>query len=114
MRIKLLFTKEEYEKLKQCKENGYRTVCSAISCGEIGCDPCPLNGLRIEEQLEYIKNRLEEESNLKPVQHGHWILCKNYFPDGTEAFVCSLCGHAEAVEEPYCNCGAKMDGEVEE
>lgn len=61
MRIELLFTKEDYEKLKQYKENGYGSGCSVMSCGEIGCDVCPLNGLLIDERLEYIKNHLEEE-----------------------------------------------------
>ena len=53
------------------------------------------------------------EADVEPVRHGHWMR-KSYFPDGTPAFVCSLCGRAEACEEPYCNCGAKMDGKENE
>ncbi len=66
----------------------------------------------LEKLFNEYFSKIEEENNLEPVKHGHWILCKNYFPDGTEAFVCSLCGRAEAVEEPYCNCGAKMDEKI--
>lgn len=120
MRIKLLFTKEDYEKLKQCKENGYRSGCSVMSCGGIGCDVCPLSGLLIDERLEYVKNRLEEENNLEPVRHGKWIMDKKW---GTA--ICSECKFE--IEDDYfwragdfrpwegCPiCRSKMDGEVEE
>ena len=26
-------------------------------------------------------------------------------------WLCSVCGRYEPTEEPYCNCGAKMDGD---
>ena len=61
MRIKILFTKEDYEKLKQYREDGCGTGCLVMNCDEIDCDVCPLNGLNIDERLEYIKNNLEEE-----------------------------------------------------
>ena len=54
----------------------------------------------------------ELTSGSEPVRHGHWIVGMD-FSDGTEAFICSLCGHAEKWNEPYCNCGAKMDEEGE-
>ena len=98
MRIKLLFTKEDYEKLKQCKENGYRSGCSVMSCGEIGCDVCPLSGLLIDERLEYVKNRLEEENNLEPVKHGHWVLeAEHFFGDygECEVYVVASCSECE-------------------
>lgn len=47
-------------------------------------------------------------ADVEPVRHGEWI-CEtnkhNYFE-----FHCSLCGRIEEKEEPYCHCGAKMDG----
>ena len=52
-------------------------------------------------------------ADVAPVRHAYWIR-KSYFPDGTPAFICSLCGRAEECEEPYCNCGAKMDGKENE
>ncbi len=54
------------------------------------------------------------------VRHGEWI--KRYrgqkSPEGyyywntplTTVFVCSECGRHEDKQEPYCHCGAKMDG----
>ena len=61
MRIKVLFTKEDYEKLQQYKENGHAPGCAIMNCDGIDCNICPLNGLLIDERLEYIKNHLEEE-----------------------------------------------------
>lgn len=52
-------------------------------------------------------------ADVAPVVHAHWER-KAYFPDGTPAWVCSRCGRAEEEREPYCNCGAKMDEEIEE
>lgn len=50
------------------------------------------------------------------VVHGRWIpiideptpLRKMPMLSG---YRCSVCGRYEEKEEPYCNCGAKMDGE---
>lgn len=53
------------------------------------------------------------KADVEPVRHGHWIVGMD-FSDGTGAFICSLCGHAEKWNEPYCNCGAKMDGKENE
>ena len=30
--------------------------------------------------------------------------------DGQVGYKCSVCGRTEISREPYCNCGAKMDG----
>ena len=51
------------------------------------------------------------------VVHGRWIpiideptpLRKMPMLSG---YRCSVCGRYEEKEEPYCNCGAKMDGDV--
>lgn len=51
--------------------------------------------------------------DVAPVIHAHWEQ-KTYFPDGTPAWVCSRCGHPEEVKYSYCNCGARMDEEVEQ
>ena len=40
--------------------------------------------------------------------HGKWILVKPY------TFACSLCGRLEEHQEPFCNCGAKMEIRVGE
>ena len=45
------------------------------------------------------------------VRHGRWIS----FLDGDSImperfYKCSRCGRVERRKEPYCHCGAKMDG----
>ena len=47
------------------------------------------------------------------VRHGRWIKAEQYVDeDGIHTQVrCSLCGRYEDEREPYCNCGARMDGE---
>ena len=50
----------------------------------------------------------------EPVRHGKWIpiierptrWCAFHKLAGHQ---CSLCGRIEKKNEPYCNCGAKMD-----
>ena len=57
------------------------------------------------------------------VVHGEWIeeIIESYIPlewDESDNLIvhhykryrCSLCGRVEGKEEPYCNCGAKMNG----
>ena len=51
----------------------------------------------------------------EPVKHGHWIII-----DDVEKFLakCSECGRVEDTrlikDYPYCHCGAKMDGGVDD
>lgn len=54
-------------------------------------------------------------ADVRPVVHGHWIRTANTWThDLDEAskpiFYCSVCGRYEKIKEPFCNCGAKMDG----
>ena len=49
------------------------------------------------------------------VKHGEWKLTKiergwNCCEYPAE-YTCSVCGRTEKQQEPYCHCGAKMDGE---
>ena len=51
------------------------------------------------------------------VKHGRWLdnIQKFTSPAGVTkdylvGYKCSLCGRTENRKEPYCNCGAKMDG----
>lgn len=50
-------------------------------------------------------------ADVTPVVHGEWILDKDMY-ELLECIVysCSVCGRLEGKQEPYCNCGAKMDG----
>lgn len=52
----------------------------------------------------------------EPVRHGMWeeFDCDygDYYGTPSVGYYCSECGHAEITKYPYCNCGAKMDGEM--
>lgn len=70
--------------------------------------------LGIESVLEYAENLPTVDA--EPVRHGKWIpiidrptwACAFHKLAG---YQCSLCGRIEKENEPYCNCGAKMDGD---
>lgn len=52
--------------------------------------------------------------DVEPVVHAHWVRsCNSWTHDmykyGSTIYVCSKCRRYELCEEPYCNCGAKMD-----
>ena len=56
-------------------------------------------------------------ADVAEVKHGEWIddIQKFSSPAGVTqkylvGYKCSLCGRTERIKEPYCNCGAKMDG----
>ena len=50
------------------------------------------------------------------VVHGEWIVSKTEFGwnccEYPVEYKCSVCGRTEKQEEPYCHCGAKMEGEI--
>lgn len=51
-----------------------------------------------------------------PVRHGRWIEVVEYDHVGdcsSVEYKCSECGRFEEECEPYCNCGAKMDGDID-
>ena len=58
--------------------------------------------------------RVEEfpAADVAPVRHGRWITKqeKDTFAGYLYSYECSECGRVEKCKEPYCNCGAKMDG----
>lgn len=62
-----------------------------------------------EERIEETAKRknycrfFKHTADVAEVRHGKWI-------DKETCYVCSLCGRVERVKEPYCHCGAKMDG----
>lgn len=64
-------------------------------------------------------NELEDApaADVVEVRHGEWREDTEYYDDDysecnvRKVFVCSRCGRSERKKEPYCNCGAKMDGE---
>lgn len=73
-------------------------------------DKLTKNGLLIAKQIVSKQPIIEAE----PVRRGRWIV-----EDDCEHFIakCSECGRSEdsrmIAEMPYCHCGARMDGGVE-
>lgn len=59
-------------------------------------------------------------ADVAPVRHGRWLPEIEEFDDDPAVGIrggfaqtgwkCSACGRHEPEKEPYCNCGAKMDG----
>lgn len=62
-------------------------------------------------------------ADVVPVVHGRWIekpeetYCPVQYGEDAEPilhrytrYICNLCGRSSAIPEPYCHCGAKMDG----
>jgi hypothetical protein len=59
-------------------------------------------------------------ADVEPVRHARWIKITkpqksnegffywNAIPK--TIYFCSYCGRRESIKEPYCHCGAKMDG----
>ena len=63
-----------------------------------------------EDDIHSIK--LLPAADVEPVRHGKWVerSDKGIVGDLRCPYMCSICGRVEAIKEPYCNCGAKMDG----
>ena len=57
-------------------------------------------------------------ADVAEVKRGYWreetkfIITDNPDDDGywASVYICSNCGREESRKEPYCHCGAKMDG----
>lgn len=50
-------------------------------------------------------------SDVAPVVHARWIARSDKgIISMTHPYMCSRCWRVEMNKEPYCNCGAKMDG----
>lgn len=49
--------------------------------------------------------------DVAPVVHGKWITRNDKgVISMTHPYMCSRCWRVEMNKEPYCNCGAKMEG----
>lgn len=53
-------------------------------------------------------------ADVAPVVHARWITRSDKgIISMTHPYMCSRCWRVEMDKEPYCNCGAKMDGGAE-
>lgn len=73
----------------------------------------PANSVAQNRKLSIIQRDLLTipAADVAPVVHGRWIS----YLDGDHImperyYRCSRCGRVESRRQPYCHCGAKMDG----
>lgn len=78
----------------------------------------------VDEQTHLSKGKLQNyirenvTTDVEEVKHGYWVddiqdvpPLNGYIKRKTlVGYRCSLCNSSELRKEPYCNCGAKMDG----
>ncbi len=102
--------KEYIEREASCRDCIHAGVCYMQEvCNDIG-----------QQLKEFGCDNFKSTADVVEVVHGEWI--KETRPKKSEdglyywnalprvVYVCSVCGREELQEEPYCNCGAKMDG----
>lgn len=71
---------------------------------------------KVIDALIYNIDKNIPSADVEPVRHGEWREETEYYDDEyseyntRKVFACSLCGRIEKIKQPYCNCGAKMDG----
>lgn len=73
----------------------------------------------VENAERYFLRLLETApaADVTKTKHGTWNIDTEYYDDDysecnvRSVFVCSICSRTERTRQPYCNCGAKMDGE---
>lgn len=72
----------------------------------------------VEQIKDFGCNNFRSTDDVVEVVHGEWIEHDIYVCNSDDdsmakigtIFICSECGREEDNKEPYCNCGAKMDG----
>ena len=90
--------------MAKCKDCIHEKVCVWNAELEQACN----------EDCSDFKNK----ADFAEVKHGEWLPDYETFVDEWEresepiqtGWVCSLCGRQAFNQEPYCHCGAKMDG----
>ena len=72
--------------------------------------------IRVRDTIHECKD-FRSKFDFERVVHGEWIddmkvmyAVGNVEMKALVGYRCSLCGRAELRKEPYCNCGARMDG----
>lgn len=107
------------ENQRSCDDCFHREACHMWSNGAISntvslkCQQYePVSYMLLKELRDLYKMHKGE---VAPVRHGEWIPLEepqwNCFGLVTIGYRCSECGREERYNnEPYCHCGAKMDG----
>ena len=68
--------------------------------------------MAVKNVLPIFTDLLEKQptADVEEVRHGEWIEEYRGLCPREKVIICSLCGRMEERKEPYCHCGAKMDG----
>ena len=96
----------------KCKDCIHYCVCKDTVTEDNWTDETPMEIKAIfsPKYCDYFYPAADVES----VRHGEWIEIKKYSEmfgvDFILGYRCSLCGRREEYLQPYCNCGAKMNG----
>ena len=101
-----------------CKDCIHYCICKDMWADENWTDEAPAE-IRKMFSPEGCEN-FTAAADVAPIIHGEWreefrsqISPDDYFYWNTpqkKNYVCSICGREEVKKEPYCNCGARMDG----
>jgi hypothetical protein len=104
---------EERRFIESLRETAFDNEDRAHNTGELGC------AIRLARKIKELP-----ALDVAPVVHAYWIeetfttyIPVEYNEDGDIILhqcltnKCSVCGRYEHDKEPYCNCGARMDGE---
>lgn len=94
------------EAFKKSVEERYCKPCKAEKKDHNGCW---CRACWVDDMLDEVE--CFQPADVAPVVHGRWIS----FLDGDHImperyYRCSRCGRVESRRQPYCHCGAKMDG----
>lgn len=83
-------------------------------------DPLQVAGKSVDDRIcEGLYEAIElineiPTADVAPVVHARWITRSDKgVVSMTHPYMCSRCWRVEMNKEPYCNCGAKMDGGAE-
>ena len=68
--------------------------------------------LMYQNGVEHSCTTFKNKADFVEVKHGEWKCINNQH--NYYEYHCSLCGRVERQKEPYCHCGAKMDGTPKE
>lgn len=85
-------------------------------CEGIDCGVCPFYNKAGENDCQVVAFlRSIPAADVRPVVRGRWIRHYEQADTGEDiitypcGWVCSECGRWESEDEPFCNCGAKME-----
>ena len=89
-----------------------RDAAMKAVASQYGACRSPAQNRMIDESRNKIRRM--PAADVAEVVHGQWIS----FLDGDHImperyYRCSRCGRVESRRQPYCHCGAKMDGAAE-